>query len=223
MNALETRQDIQRILGIPADGIFGDASLAAFAALGSTPAEGPWPLVTSPRPLVLSGDGSWSFTADIVGDDIVVHDIVITCFGGAFDPQDNGQTASGVNTKTNAIRGVSIAMDGRQFTGISSAVHRALDGAPIPRLRNAHGLTAWHLPVEVNIGNVFYTPPDGIVDLGPGKQASDPGKPHGLDLTPLAASYFAPNASLQSLSRNFEMRGSFRIIGGAKLIGGASA
>jgi len=171
----------------------------------------------------LTGGDGWTFSASIVGDDIVVKDIVITCFGGngdgtISDPQDNGQTASGINTKNSPIRGVSIAMDGRQFPSLSGPEHDALDGAPIPRLRE-QGKTAWNTLVEVTIDGRTFVPPSGIVDLGPGRQASSLSEPHALDLTPLAAAFFSPNTPLHRLSSRFEARGSFRIIGGAKLIG----
>lgn len=177
----------------------------------------------SPAPTrVLRGGDGWHFSASIVGDDIVVEDVLITCFGGngdgtISDPQDNGQSASGLNTKNRPIRGVSIAMDGRDFPSLSAGEHNALDGAPIPRLRK-DGKTAWNTLVEVTIGGRTFTPVHGIVDLGPGRGASRPGEPHALDLTPLAAAFFEPDTLLHRLSTRFSARGSFRIIGGAKLI-----
>jgi len=160
-------------------------------------------------PRVLTGDGTWPFTAEIKGDDIVVTNIVITCFGGAFDPQDDGETASGVNTKHSPnISAVSLPMDGQQFS-MTPPEHAALDGSPIPKV-------PWHTLVEVTIGGQKLTPQSGVIDLGPGKKASKPNQPHALDLTVGAAKVFAPDASLQSLATSFEKRGSYRIIGGAK-------
>src|SRR6266542_1503511 len=166
---------------------------------------------------------NWPFSAHIDGDDLVVRDIVITSFGGwgsgILDRQDNGETASGMNTARQEVIGVSVAMDGRQFHTISPAEHRALDGAPIPRLLNARGLTAWHTPVVVTIRGIDYRFRDGIVDLGPGLQASRPGEPHALDLTIPAAAIVKPGMSHRELTRNFEVRGNYRIIGGARLGG----
>jgi hypothetical protein len=169
--------------------------------------------LTAPPPTAggrtLTGDGTWPFTAAIVGDDIVVTDIVITCFGGAFDPQDGGETASGVNTKNSPnVLAVSLPMDGRQFS-MTPPEHAALDGSPIPKI-------PWHTLVEVTIGGQKFTPQSGVVDLGPGKKASKLGQPHALDLTVAAAKLFAPDASLRSLATSFEKRGSYRIIGGAQ-------
>jgi hypothetical protein len=175
------------------------------------------------RELVAPKAPRWPFEIEIDGDDIILEG-VITCFGGwgsgIADPQDNGGTASGMNTKTRIVEGVSIAMDGRQFSTLNAAEHRALDGAPVPRLFNEHGLTAWHTPIEVTIGGVTYTPRDGLVDLGPGLQATKhPDEPHVADLSVFAAHKFHPEASLRGLATNFCQRGKVRIIGGAKLGG----
>jgi hypothetical protein len=169
---------------------------------------------------ILKGDGSWPFQAAIDGDDIVVNDIVITCFGGwgdghIGDPQDSGRTASGRNTKTQRIEGVSIAMDSRQFPGMKDrdpAGYNALLGSPLPKID-------WGTKVEVTIKGKTFTPKDGIVDLGPGKHATkDEAEPHALDLTPLAAALFEPNTPISRLATQFEQRGSYRILGGAKFV-----
>jgi hypothetical protein len=166
----------------------------------------------------------WPFQIEIDGDDIVVNDIVITCFGGwggghIADSQDDGETASGENTRMDVIYGVSIPMDGKNFSTLSHAEHAALDDCPIPRLLNSRGLTAWHTPVQVTIGDQTIEPIDGIVDLGPGLHASRPGQPHGLDLTVMAASLINGSGLLRTLASTFERRGSYRIIGGALLAG----
>src|SRR5262245_4363779 len=50
---------------------------------------------------ILRGDGSFTFTAEVSGDDIVVRNVKATWFGGADDPEDNGETASGISTRAN--------------------------------------------------------------------------------------------------------------------------
>src|SRR2546423_13908105 len=171
-------------------------------------------------PTILTGDGTWSFEAIIDGEDIVVEDIVITCFGGwgdgnIDDPQDSGRTASHRNTKTERIEGVALPMDSAQFPGMENsdtAGYHALLGSPLPKL-------PWGTKVRVTIGSQTFTPTDGIVDLGPGKHATkDPSEPHALDLTPRAAVLFQPDKPLRTLARNFEERGSYRIFGGAKFV-----
>lgn len=217
-----TRQ-VQEVAGIPEgpnrDGVWGPGSARAvlekFASVGLKPTE-PKPATSG---TILKGDGTWSFTARVEGEDIVCEDIFITCFGGwgggnNADPQDNGNTASGRNTKRDVIEGVSIAMDGRQFPNMETrdpGGYRALKGAPFPKI-------PWGTRVEVTIDGKTFTPKDGIVDLGPGKQASKPGKPHALDLTPHAAHLFEPDTALRRLATSFYKKGSFRIIGGAKFV-----
>lgn len=162
---------------------------------------------------LLEGDGTWPFTAMIVGDDIVVSDTLITCFGGAgngviFDPDDSGNTASGRNTKREEISGVALPLDTRG-RDVGHAAHIALDGSPIPWL-------PWGILVEVTISGFSYTPPDGLVDIGPNKRVNKPGAPKALDLTVWAARHFNKTLSPRQLARQFEARGSYRIIGGAK-------
>jgi hypothetical protein len=222
---------IQRILGVVADGVAGPQTMAAWNGLASEPVRvaqiqailgvdadsllGP---CTQAAWSQLCADAieyhtalDWPFTARVDGDDLCVDNIVITCFGGACDPQDDGSTASGISTKKNPkIAAVSVAMDGRRFPGISQAVHAALDGSPIPKM-------PFGTKVVVTIGGISSTPTFGIIDLGPGKQASGPGDPHGLDLTPGAAMVFDTRPA-EILARDFEARGSFRILGGAKYL-----
>lgn len=179
----------------------------------------------------LLGDGTWPFVPRIDQGDIVIDDIICTCFGGADDPQDNGDTASGVNTKSNPdLQGASVPMDiskakhinlsashrlvretfryaekfGEGRLGVSDTVHRALDGCPIP-------VVDWFTPIQIESnGRTLVTQ---IIDLGPGKQATtNPSEPHAVDLTVAAAKFFDPEAT----ATNFSMRCNVRIIGAAK-------
>jgi hypothetical protein len=159
------------------------------------------------KPMILTSPG-WPFCVNIDGNDLVINDIVITCFGGAYDPQDDGSTASGLSTKNPTIAGCSVPMNGLQFPHMGVEEHTALDGCPIPKL-------PWFTPVSVTIDGTTLQVEHGIIDLGPAKQASQPGEPHALDLTPAMAAKFSPCSPQQELARNFEKRGSFRIIGGA--------
>lgn len=166
--------------------------------------------------MILRGDGTWPFEAEIVGEDIVVHATLITCFGGAgngviFDPDDSGRTASGRNTKLEEISGVALPLSTSGRGGIDSATHKALDGSPLPWL-------PWGIQVEVTIGDIIYTPPDGLVDIGPSKRVQKPGRPKALDLTVWAARHFNHKLTPRQLAREFEAFGSYRIIGGAQHI-----
>ena len=186
------------------DNIFGPKTQSAYQEFLKSK-DAPIGEIISDR---ISGDGTWSFTLGISGDDLWANDIVITAFGGSSDPQDSGDTASGISTKLDpTVQGVSLPMDGRSYHGLSPAEHRALDGSPFPKM-------PWGTLVEVKIGNKVLVPAKGIIDLGPGKQASKPGEPHACDLTVAAARFFDPHAS----ATNFYARGDVRVIGGAKYL-----
>ena len=54
----------------------------------------------------------YPWTASVIGNDIVVTGQIATWFGGANDPQDDGETASGVSTKANPdFFGCALPMD----------------------------------------------------------------------------------------------------------------
>lgn len=146
-----------------------------------------------------------------------------TCFGGWDDPQDDGSTASGTNTKRNRIEAVSFAMDGLDFSALSKEEHAALDGAPIPRLLTPRGHTAFGLPVEVTVDG-FVRPflvPAGNIDLGPGRGSMKPGAPaHIIDFTPFLARRFVKGMTpeIAELARSFEVKCKYRIVGAAPLL-----
>ena len=125
----------------------------------------------SPKtPQILKGDGSFAFTAQVDGDDIVVRGVPATWFGGANDPEDDGETASGVNTKKRPnIQACALPLS-----------YGPCAGSPIPKV-------PWGTKVEVThlaSGKQIIVP---VIDLGP---ARDTG--HGIDLTVTAFEEFAP-------------------------------
>lgn len=101
------------------------------------------------------------------GADILVQSVVATCFGGAFDQLDNGETASGVLTKGNIrILGCALPMQGFHATRTS----------PLPKM-------PWHTKVIVVNPRTNATVTVELIDLGP-----SPGLSSGacIDLTPMA-------------------------------------
>ena len=122
---------------------------------------------TDPQPLPCVGD--WGFTAVVDGDDIVVRGGAATWFGGANDPDDDGETASGVNTKKRpSIQGCALPLN-----------YGPCAGSPIPKV-------PWGTKVEVTYlatGDKITVP---VIDLGP---ARDTG--HAIDLTVAAFQEFA--------------------------------
>ena len=122
------------------------------------------------KPLTLTGDGSWGFMAVVEGDDIVVRNAQATWFGGANDPEDNGETASGISTKRRPdIQGCALPMNFGHCAG-----------SPIPKL-------TWGTPVEIThleSGKTITVP---VIDLGPARSTGN-----ALDLTVAAFKQFAP-------------------------------
>jgi len=145
------------------------------------------------------------FTVEIDGNDLVCTGIA-TAFGGAYDPMDNGETASGVNTKRNPlILGCALPMDGY---GV-----RSLNGSPFPKMpfglhhdgtTNPDGV---HIVLELPGNRVIGPIP--VIDLGPSG-----GTGHALDLTVATARMLDPHAT----ASNFEQRIKFRVLGGAKYL-----
>jgi len=121
-------------------------------------------------PQILKGDGSFAFTAEVDGEDIVVRNAQATWFGGANDPEDDGETASGVSTKKRPnIQGCALPLS-----------YGPCAGSPIPKV-------PWGTKVEVThleTGDKITVP---VIDLGP---ARDTG--HAIDLTVAAFEQFAP-------------------------------
>ena len=122
---------------------------------------------------ILKGDGSFPFTAQVDGDDIVVRGVQATWFGGANDPQDNGETASGVNTKKRPFAlGCALPLN-----------YGPCAGSPIPKV-------PWGTKVEIThvaTGDKLTVP---VIDLGPSR-----GTGHAIDLTVAVFQQFAPLAT----------------------------
>jgi hypothetical protein len=157
---------------------------------------------------ILKGSGDWGWTAEIIGNDIVVQNAKTTAFGGANDKGDNGQTACGFPTKGHPdLLGCALPLDGYAHT---PREHAALDGTPLPHMdfgltsKGADRPAGAHVEVtDLKSGVQIVVP---VIDLGPAK-----GTGHPLDLTEAAARRFKSNAT----SNNFSMVLQFRLIDGA--------
>lgn len=144
---------------------------------------------------------TWKFTAKREGSDILVENVRATCFGGDADPQDSGETASGLSTiKFKWLAAVALPM---RYTGTSKAMLNALGGSPIPKV-------PWGTLVRVTdlkTGKSFDLP---VIDLGPARKTGN-----AIDLTVAAARLFTPLAS----ATNFSMRCSYRVLGMGNALG----
>jgi len=122
-----------------------------------------------PKTSILTGEGFWGFTPVVDGTDIIVRGATATWFGGDNDPEDNGETASGISTrKRPEIEACALPMD-----------FGPCKGSPLPRL-------PWGTPVEVThiaTGEKIVVP---VIDLDPAR-----GTGHAIDLTPVAFKRFA--------------------------------
>ncbi len=120
--------------------------------------------------MILSGDGSWSFTAKFTGT-LEVLDVVATWFGGDYDSQDSGETACGYPTKGHPeLVGCSLPME---LCNQSPSTK----GSPIPRLPwglfangkdnpdGAH-VEVWRTDKSEALSSV------PLIDIGPAKSAS---------------------------------------------------
>lgn len=200
MSATEHWKTVQAALGTVQDGIPGpidqkaydtQAAAAHKELAGNSSEEGP--LVD-----VLEGMG---LRVHVIGNDLFMFNVRGTCFGGTNDPQDSGETASGISTKPPETLGVALP---RSYCGSDKATADALCGSPIP------ASLPWETPVEITeVG----TGKQGIypfIDLGPNLKTTD----NAVDLTVAAAKHFDSSAT----ATNFEIECDVRIIGGAKYL-----
>jgi hypothetical protein len=148
--------------------LFGAAGAAVAAAPKGEGARQGTAAATGPR--VVRGDGTWGWIVEVDGPDLVIRDAVGSWFGGDNDPQDNGETASGVLTKGHPeIVGFALPMDfGPKVP--------STQGSPIPRL-------PWYTPITVSLAGVSVDGP--LIDLGPAKSAK-----HQVDMTQAAFKHF---------------------------------
>lgn len=149
---------------------------------------------------VLVGDGSWFFTAEVDGDDIVVRNVKSTRWGGADDAEDGGMSASGLSTVAHPeYQGVSLPM---RIPGATGALLKAIGGSPLPKF-------PWYTPVKVYSHKTNTSLFGHLIDIGPAKWTG-----HALDMT---------NSLVQALGLPLSdgvYDVDYRVIGGAKFVVG---
>jgi len=137
------------------------------------------------------------------GDDLLVPRAAATWFGGDADPDDHGQTASGVPTKGQpTLLGCALPLAGYGLKG--------LRGTPLPMMALACTTTALPNPdgawAEVTCGLLTLKLP--VIDLGPALRTR-----HGIDLTVAAFKHFVGDLSQGVITV------SYRLIRGALYLG----
>jgi len=143
------------------------------------------------------------WVVEVNGDDLLIRCAIVTCFGGANDPQDDGDTSSGVSTKKHPeLLGCALPFN----------IHgSACEGSPLPffgwgvHRDGSHNDDGAQVSFEDENGKVLGPIP--AIDLGPGLHTG-----HAGDLTEAAAKVFDTNAT----ARDFERKMTIRIHGGAK-------
>lgn len=149
---------------------------------------------------------TWTCTID--GEDLVIRNIIATCFGGKYDLGDNGQTESGVmnDGRDPALMGVALPIRSVEAATRNSPL--AFLGVHIP----------WHTEVRV------WSEAEGetsavscaLIDNGPNTLKFPE---HALDLTPAVALHFDHDLTVRNVANGFMKTGmSYRVVGGAKYI-----
>lgn len=116
---------------------------------------------------ILTGPG-WNLSVRIDGPDLVVDSTQASWFGGSNDPQDNGETASGISTRNNpGILGCALPM---RYLGSDGPTRLAMAGSPIPMLPYRTTF------VEVTHGTQMQRLE--LIDIGPARKTG-----HGIDIT----------------------------------------
>jgi hypothetical protein len=142
------------------------------------------------------------------GEDLVVRNVIMTCFGGSYDTGDDGQTESGV-PDTGALPTPMVALPIRSSEAATAGSPLAFTGPHIP----------WGTPVTVWLeaaGEATAKGPYPLDDNGP-LVARYP--THAIDANPSVAHAFSPDYPVDKLANSWEMAGvSYRIHGAAKYI-----
>lgn len=148
----------------------------------------------------------WTYTID--GDDLVVRNILATCFGGAFDDGDNGETESGVMNDGRDPKLMGVALPIRSTEAATCRSPLAFRGKHIP----------WKTKVRV------WKESEGeasgvdcvLIDNGPDVSEYPT---HALDLNPNVALHFSPGFDPEKIANQWGGVGfSYRIVGGAKYV-----
>jgi len=145
----------------------------------------------------------WQATVD--GADLVVTGQLATWFGGSDDPQDDGQTASGISTKSNpSFLGCALPLD-YKLPPLPAVPPKSnpCAGAPFPKF-------PWFTNVIVTNLDSNLTVPVKLIDIGP---SAPPKAVAAIDLTQAAFVKLGGNLKKGSI------RVTYRVIGGAKFMG----
>lgn len=140
----------------------------------------------------------YHFTATVDGDDIVVSNVPATWFGGSSDPEDDGQTASGISTKgNNYLLGCALPMD----NGLPGDKNPC-QGSPLPKFPWGTVVVVTNMANALEVSNT-------LIDYGP---SAPPKATAAIDLTPRSFLNLGGKLGVGRLLV------SYRVVGGAKYL-----
>lgn len=205
MNAIDIIKNFQTKLGVKPDGKFGPKSFVAQTSLLNADPNSVFPPVESGGVVLLPSKLSWSPKKD--GPDILVTNIMATCFGGRWDKGDNGQTESGLKNDGTTTQFL-VALPIRSSESATKDSPLAFSGEHIP----------WSSVVRVwKTSEGESTAKEGLLaDNGPDVQEYPD---HALDMNPNMVLAFYPDLDPKTVANTWSGTGfSYRILGAAKYV-----
>jgi hypothetical protein len=192
--------------GTPVSGPSGSSSSSKSSSSSSSGSS----LTSPPHGTVLGRPGiPWIVQVD--GDDLVVRNVLATCFGGEFDSGDNGETESGVMNHgfpTADAHPMGVALPIRSLEAATRGSPLAFGGAHIP----------WLTTVKVWLESAGESTAIEciLIDNGPDVLVYPT---HALDLNPNVALHYSPGFDPKRVADHWSGSGfSYRIVGGAKYV-----
>lgn len=132
--------------------------------------------------------------------DIVVPETIASWFGGPNDPDDNGETAGGVDNSKPGVMGCALPM-----TLSNGKIVNGCFGSPLPNLPWRIMVQVWRADIPpTSVGRAITIP---LIDVGP-----DLIEDRGIDLTPSA--FLALGGDLKTGL----LKVGYRIVEGAKYL-----
>ncbi len=188
---------VQTARGLKPDGIAGQLTWREI-----------YSVIVGPEPIIKRLPSLLPWTAEVDGDDLVIRNVMATCFGGAYDKLDNGETESGLMNDGSDPKLFGVALPIRSNEAATRNSPIAFKGEHIP----------WE--TYVFVWNETDGPDKGceakLIDNGPDVLKHPT---HAFDVNPPVARHFNPEMSLQTVANSWQRKGmSCRIIGAARYI-----